>query len=91
MHLSPPSKYILSLYHENLFVNQKSETRSIRDLYRPEIILAAFQHRAARLILELARAEKAGASWADLNLECMRLSKVKTPMSFPPSSGNLKQ
>ncbi|GJJ78231.1 acyl-CoA oxidase [Entomortierella parvispora] len=76
MHLSPPSKYILSLFHENLFVHQKCEARSIRDLYRPEIVLAAFQHRAARLILELARAEKAGASWSDLNLECMRLSKA---------------
>ncbi|KAG0044795.1 Acyl-coenzyme A oxidase (Acyl-CoA oxidase) [Gryganskiella cystojenkinii] len=76
LHLSPPSKYILSLQHESLFKRQKCAAQSIRDFYRPEIVLAAFQHRAARLILDLAQAEKAGASWSDLNLECMRLSKA---------------
>ena len=83
MQLSPPSKYILSLLHESLFMKQKCEARSLRDLYHPEIALAAFQHRAARLILELAQAESAGASWSDLNLECMRLSKVLYLWDWP--------
>lgn len=80
MHLSPPSKYILSLFHHNLFTNQRCEARSIKDFYQPEVVLLAFQHRAARLIYELAEAEKASSGWSDLNLECMRLSKVRRNM-----------
>ncbi|KAF9918787.1 Acyl-coenzyme A oxidase (Acyl-CoA oxidase) [Linnemannia zychae] len=76
MHLSPPSKYIVSLVNHSLFVQQRCHARCRADLYDPKIVLAAFQHRAARLIFELAQAEKNGASWSDLNLECMRLSKA---------------
>ncbi|KAG0089906.1 hypothetical protein BGZ93_006987 [Podila epicladia] len=76
MHLSPPSKYILSLFHHNLFANQRCEARSVKDFYQPEVVLRAFQHRAARLIYELAEAEKVSYGWSDLNLECMRLSKA---------------
>ncbi|KAF9195142.1 hypothetical protein BGZ51_004569 [Haplosporangium sp. Z 767] len=76
MHLSQPSKYILSLVDHHSFANQKCQARTIEELYSPEIILSAFQHRAARLVFELAQAEKAGATWSDLNIECMRLSKA---------------
>ncbi|KAI7821385.1 acyl-CoA dehydrogenase/oxidase [Gamsiella multidivaricata] len=74
--LSPPSKYILSLADHGAFVQQRCQARSADDLYRADVVLAAFQHRAARLIYELAQAEKAGHAWSDLNLECMRLSKA---------------
>ncbi|KAF9913825.1 hypothetical protein BX616_009510 [Lobosporangium transversale] len=74
--LSAPSKYILSLVDYSTFKNQKCQAQSIKDFYQVEIVLAAFQHRAARLIFELAEADKAGATWSDLNLECMRLSKA---------------
>lgn len=76
MHLSPPSRYIVSLVDHERFVQQRCAARSMAELYHPEIVLKAFQHRAARLIFELAQAEKQGAQWSDLNLECMRLSKV---------------
>ncbi|KAG0032989.1 hypothetical protein BGZ81_009661 [Podila clonocystis] len=76
MYLSSPSKYILSLFHHDLFANQRCEARSIKDFYQPEVVLRAFQHRAARLIYELAEAEKVSSGWSDLNLECMRLSKA---------------
>ncbi|KAG0247460.1 hypothetical protein BG011_001449, partial [Mortierella polycephala] len=62
MHLSQPSKYILSLVDHHSFANQKCQARTIGELYNPEIILGAFQHRAARLIFELAQAENAGAT-----------------------------
>ncbi|KAF8932927.1 acyl-CoA dehydrogenase/oxidase [Dissophora ornata] len=74
--LSPPSKYILSLVDHDAFTQQRCGARSANDLYKADVILAAFQHRAARLIHELAQAEKAGSAWSDLNLECMRLSKA---------------
>ncbi|KAG0308675.1 hypothetical protein BGZ98_007248 [Dissophora globulifera] len=74
--LSPPSKYVLSLVDHSMFTQQKCSARSAQDMYRQDIILAAFQHRAARLIYELAQAEIAGHAWSDLNLECMRLSKA---------------
>ncbi|KAF9312334.1 hypothetical protein BGZ91_006559 [Linnemannia elongata] len=76
MHLSPPSRYIVSLVDHERFVQQRCAARSMAELYHPEIVLKAFQHRAARLIFELAQAEKQGAQWSDLNLECMRLSKA---------------
>ncbi|KAG9323822.1 hypothetical protein KVV02_002268 [Mortierella alpina] len=76
LHLSPPSKYIVSLVDQHSFKNQRCAARTIKDMYRDDVILAAFQHRAARLIHELAQAEKGGAGWSDLNLECMRLSKA---------------
>ncbi|KAF9585905.1 hypothetical protein BGW38_000137 [Lunasporangiospora selenospora] len=76
VHLSPASKYIFSLYHHGLFVKQRCSARSVKDFYRPEVVLGAFQHRAARLIYELSEAEKNGATWSELNLECMRLSKA---------------
>lgn len=84
MHLSPPSKYILSLFHHNLFANQRCEAHSIKDFYQPEVVLHAFQHRAARLIYELAEAEKVSSGWSDLNLECMRLSKVRNMETNDP-------
>ncbi|KAI1314700.1 Acyl-coenzyme A oxidase (Acyl-CoA oxidase) [Mortierella claussenii] len=76
LHLSPPSKYIFSLLDHAAFTKQKCQAGSIQDYYRVDVILAALQHRAARLIFELAQAEKAGSAWSDLNLECMRLSKA---------------
>ncbi|KAF9946236.1 Acyl-coenzyme A oxidase (Acyl-CoA oxidase) [Mortierella alpina] len=76
LHLSPPSKYIVSLVDYPSFKNQRCGARTLKDMYRDDVILAAFQHRAARLIHELAQAEKSGAGWSDLNLECMRLSKA---------------
>ncbi|KAG0238660.1 Acyl-coenzyme A oxidase (Acyl-CoA oxidase) [Actinomortierella wolfii] len=75
-HLSAPSRYISQLTLHNLFVNQRCQALTIKDLYHPEIIIQAFQHRAARLIYELAEAEKQVSGWSDLNLECMRLSKA---------------
>ncbi|KAG9066414.1 Acyl-coenzyme A oxidase (Acyl-CoA oxidase) [Linnemannia hyalina] len=76
MHLSPPSRYIVSLVNHERFVQQRCPARSMAELYHPKIVQKAFQHRAARLIFELAQAEKQGAQWSDLNLECMRLSKA---------------
>ncbi|KAF8943650.1 hypothetical protein BGZ46_006472, partial [Entomortierella lignicola] len=73
--LSAPSKYILSLVDYNAFKKEKCQARSLQDFYKVEVILAALHHRAARLIYELAQAEKAGNDWSQLNLECMRLSK----------------
>ncbi|KAI8363319.1 acyl-CoA dehydrogenase/oxidase [Mortierella sp. GBAus27b] len=74
--LSPVSKYIHSLTNHGSFTQERCSARSLKDLHDPSIILAAFQHRAARLIYELAQTEKSGATWSDLNLECMRLSKA---------------
>ncbi|KAG0003248.1 Acyl-coenzyme A oxidase (Acyl-CoA oxidase) [Entomortierella chlamydospora] len=74
--LSPPSKYIFSLVDRNAFVSERCQARSLQDFYKIEVILAALHHRAARLIYELAQAEKSGTDWPQLNLECMRLSKA---------------
>ncbi|KAF9983260.1 hypothetical protein BGZ65_001994, partial [Modicella reniformis] len=74
--LSPLSKYIQSLVDHSSFTQEKCRARSPEDLRDATVILAAFQHRAARLIYELAQAEMAGIAWSDLNLECMRLSKA---------------
>ncbi|KAK3809119.1 MAG: acyl-CoA dehydrogenase/oxidase [Benniella sp.] len=74
--LSDVSKYILSLKNHSSFSQEKCSARTLEDLYDATTIHAAFQHRAARLIYELAQAEKAGTAWSDLNLECMRLSKA---------------
>ncbi|KAF9167014.1 hypothetical protein DFQ26_006149 [Actinomortierella ambigua] len=82
-HLSAPSRYIAQVTSSySGFVSQRCQAQTLQDLYQPEVIIRAFQHRAARLIHELAEAEKrtsngAGAGgWSDLNLECMRLSKA---------------
>lgn len=82
--LSPVSKYILSLVNHSSFSQEKCLARSLEDFHDATIILSAFQHRAARLIYELAQVEMAGVPWSDLNLECMRLSKVPAEAGSQP-------
>ncbi|KAF9976668.1 Acyl-coenzyme A oxidase (Acyl-CoA oxidase) [Actinomortierella ambigua] len=75
-HLSAPSRYIIQLTSPSEFAAQRFQAQTPQDMYQPEVIIRAFQHRAARLIHELTEAEKRAAGWSDLNLECMRLSKA---------------
>ncbi|KAF8937097.1 acyl-CoA dehydrogenase/oxidase [Dissophora ornata] len=80
--VTPFSKYVLLTLNRNQFTRSSCSVTKPEDWLNPEIQLAAFEHRCARLTLELSDAVEAGGglesttgmTWSDHNIECYRVS-----------------
>lgn len=55
-------------------LQERCEAKSSSDWLDPKMQLAAFGHRAARLLFDTAFALLSGTGWSDLNIECARAS-----------------
>ncbi|KAG0236657.1 acyl-coenzyme A oxidase [Actinomortierella wolfii] len=72
--VTPYAKYVLRLTNQDTFMAERADVKVEQDWLRPEVQLAAFEHRAGRLVGELALgAMKKDVVWSDLNIECWRL------------------
>ncbi|KAF9427610.1 acyl-coenzyme A oxidase [Entomortierella beljakovae] len=72
--VTPYSKFVTRVVDQNAFQAERSSVKEASDWLNPETQLAAFEHRAARLIGELAVAvQDTSAVWSDFNLECWKL------------------
>lgn len=54
--------------------SERCKAGSVADFLDPEVQLAAFGHRAARLIYDTGFGLLSGTGWSDLNIECSRAS-----------------
>ncbi|KAG0304511.1 hypothetical protein BGZ98_005426, partial [Dissophora globulifera] len=79
--VTPFSKYLLLPLNAQAFSRTTCAVAQPSDWLKPEIQLAAFEHRCARLAFELSDAvDAAGAdpdsdkTWSDHNIECYRVS-----------------
>ncbi|KAG0327354.1 acyl-coenzyme A oxidase [Dissophora globulifera] len=74
--VTPFSKYLLQTLNRDQFSRSFCRVKTAEDWLKPEIQLAAFEHRCARLALELSDAIEADSNkvWSDYNMECYRLS-----------------
>ncbi|KAG0236448.1 acyl-coenzyme A oxidase [Actinomortierella wolfii] len=75
--VTPFSRYLLRAQNASAFSRETCSVAQDQDWLNPEVQLAAFEHRAARLAMELAEnVETAGANsnWSDHNIECYRIS-----------------
>ncbi|KAF9349411.1 acyl-coenzyme A oxidase [Mortierella sp. AD094] len=79
--VTPFSKYLLLALNKSAFSRATCAVAQPEDWLRPEIQLAAFEHRCARLAFELSDAvDQSGANpsneetWSDYNIECYRIS-----------------
>ncbi|KAF9199511.1 acyl-coenzyme A oxidase [Haplosporangium sp. Z 27] len=79
--VTPFSKYLLLAINKSAFARTTCAVAQPEDWLKPEIQLAAFQHRCARLAFELSDAvDQSGAdasnekTWSDFNIECYRVS-----------------
>ncbi|KAF9998019.1 acyl-coenzyme A oxidase [Entomortierella chlamydospora] len=79
--VTPFSKYLLLALNKSAFSRTTCAVAQPEDWLRPEIQLAAFEHRCARLAFELSDAvDQSGAdpsnekTWSDYNIECYRVS-----------------
>ncbi|KAG0246049.1 acyl-CoA dehydrogenase/oxidase C-terminal [Mortierella sp. GBAus27b] len=72
--VTPFSKYVIKTVNQDAFQAERCSVQGTDDWLLPEVQLAAFEHRAGRLVADLAvSAVQDGAVWSDLNLECWRL------------------
>lgn len=72
--VTPFSKYVIKTIDQEAFQAERCSVETVNDWLRPEVQLAAFEHRAGRLVGDLAiAAMQTGMVWSDLNLECWRL------------------
>ncbi|KAG0083191.1 acyl-coenzyme A oxidase [Podila epicladia] len=72
--VTPFSKYVIKTLDQDNFTAERCAVKSGADWLNPEVQLAAFEHRAGRLVSELAvAAMHEDMVWSDLNLECWRL------------------
>ncbi|KAF9975457.1 acyl-coenzyme A oxidase [Actinomortierella ambigua] len=72
--VTPYSKYVIKLTDRDAFISERCAVKVEEDWLRPEVQIAAFEHRAARLVGELAvGAAKKDVVFSDLNIECWRL------------------
>lgn len=72
--VTPFSKYVIKTLDQDTFTAERCAVKSGVDWLNPEVQLAAFEHRAGRLVSELAVAVmQEDMVWSDLNLECWRL------------------
>ncbi|KAG0046377.1 acyl-coenzyme A oxidase [Gryganskiella cystojenkinii] len=74
--VTPYSRYVIKTVDQDAFQAERCAAEDVSDWLKPEIQLAAFEHRAGRLVADLALATmKDGGNvvWSDLNLECWRL------------------
>ncbi|KAF9950383.1 acyl-coenzyme A oxidase [Mortierella alpina] len=68
------SKYVIRTIDQDAFQAERCAVRDVSDWLRPQVQLAAFEHRAGRLVADLGLAAlQEGVAWSDLNLECWRL------------------
>ncbi|KAF9999777.1 acyl-coenzyme A oxidase [Modicella reniformis] len=80
--VTPFSKYVLQTLNRDRFSRSTCSVVKPEDWLKPEIQLAAFEHRCARLAMELNDAVEAGkgldstagGAWSDHNIECYRVS-----------------
>ncbi|KAF9109537.1 acyl-coenzyme A oxidase [Mortierella sp. AM989] len=79
--VTPFSRYLLLALNKSAFTRTTCAVAQPDDWLKPEIQIAAFEHRCARLAFELNDAvESAGAdpsnekTWSDHNIECYRIS-----------------
>jgi acyl-CoA oxidase len=84
--VTPYSRYLLLAINRDQFTRSTCAVAGPEDWLKPEIQLAAFEHRCARLALELADAVEAGGgiesttggkTWSDHNIECYRISHAQ--------------
>lgn len=71
--VTPFSKYVIKTLDQDTFTAERCAVKSGADWLNPKVQLAAFEHRAGRLVSELAVAAQEDIVWSDLNLECWRL------------------
>ncbi|KAF9921363.1 acyl-coenzyme A oxidase [Linnemannia zychae] len=72
--VTPFSKYVIRTLDQDAFQAERCSVETVNDWLRPEVQLAAFEHRAGRFVGELAMAAmKDGMVWSDLNLECWKI------------------
>ncbi|KAF9026086.1 acyl-coenzyme A oxidase [Podila verticillata] len=79
--VTPFSKYLLLALNKTTFARTTCAVRVAEDWMNPDIQLAAFEHRCARLAFELSDAVELGGlnhanpkTWSDHNIECYRIS-----------------
>ncbi|KAF9961438.1 acyl-coenzyme A oxidase [Mortierella alpina] len=80
--VTPYSKYLLLATDRDAFSRTACAVVQPEDWLKPEVQLAAFEHRCARLAMELSDAVEAGGglddtgekTWSDHNIECYRIS-----------------
>lgn len=72
--VTPFSKYVIKTVDQDAFQAERCSVQELADWLQPEVQLAAFEHRAGRLVASLAVAViQEGVVWSDLNLECWAL------------------
>lgn len=75
--VTPFSRYVIQTIDHDAFQAERCSVREPSDWLRPEVQLAAFEHRAGRLVADLAVAalpmQDGSIVWSDLNLECWHL------------------
>ncbi|KAF9336377.1 Peroxisomal acyl-coenzyme A oxidase 1 [Podila minutissima] len=79
--VTPFSKYLLLALNKSAFARTTCAAGVVEDWLNPNIQLAAFEHRCARLAFELSDAVEQGGldqvnpkTWSDHNIECYRIS-----------------
>ncbi|KAG0250848.1 acyl-coenzyme A oxidase [Mortierella polycephala] len=79
--VTPFSKYLLLGLNKSALSRTTSSVTGAEDWLKPEVQLAAFEHRCARLAFELSDAVDQGGldlenpkTWSDHNIECYRIS-----------------
>ncbi|KAF9202782.1 acyl-coenzyme A oxidase [Haplosporangium sp. Z 27] len=72
--VTPYSKFVINAVNQDTFTAERCSVKEVSDWLKPEVQLAAFEHRAARLVAELAMVvQDADAVWSDFNIECWKL------------------
>ncbi|KAF9111552.1 hypothetical protein BGX27_004774 [Mortierella sp. AM989] len=72
--VTPYSKFVISAANQDAFQAERSSVQANSDWLKPEAQLAAFAHRAGRLVAELAMVvQEKDTVWSDFNLECWKL------------------
>ncbi|KAF9306531.1 acyl-coenzyme A oxidase [Mortierella antarctica] len=79
--VTPFSKYLILALNKSAFARTTCAVGVVEDWLNPDIQLAAFEHRCARLAFELSDAVEQGGldqvnpkTWSDHNIECYRIS-----------------
>ncbi|KAG0072522.1 palmitoyl-CoA oxidase [Linnemannia elongata] len=77
--VTPYSKYVLLALNRDSFAHARCSVAKAEDWLNPDVQLAVFEHRCARLATELSDAVDAAGgmestTWSDHNIECYRIS-----------------
>ncbi|KAG0198288.1 acyl-coenzyme A oxidase [Mortierella sp. GBA30] len=72
--MTPFSRYLIRVIDHGAFQAERCAVQEPSDWLKPEVQLAAFEHRAGRLVADLGiAAVQENVIWSDLNLECWRV------------------